>query len=348
MNGDLAHGGAIDLMRQRFPDAPTPWIDLSTGVNPCPYPHAQVTAAAIAHLPTEAMMDVCRQAMSKAFGAPEESIVLGPGSELLIRLLPTVLAPRTVAILTPSYGDHVRVWRAAGAELIKTDKPLAYADRAEAIVVCNPNNPDGRVFAPNDLEEARARLAARNGWLIIDEAYADLTPELSLAASGGKDGLIVLRSFGKFYGLAGVRLGAVLAPTSVRESITGRLGVWPISGAALEIGARAYGDADWRFDTRRKLQATRARLDQVFCQNEIEVVGGTDLFRFVETDDAHRLWAHLAQHGVYVRRFDWTDRHLRFGLPPDKYAEDRLAAASAIAFNALKGMRPTTAPGGGL
>ncbi|MEO0400697.1 MAG: threonine-phosphate decarboxylase CobD [Pseudomonadota bacterium] len=327
---DLLHGGAIDLMRQRFPDAPTPWIDLSTGINPRPFPHADVSTAAIAHLPTKAIMDACRHAMSDAINAPEESIVLAPGSELLIRILPSVLALRTVSVLTPSYGDHARVWRMAGATLIETDDPLAYADRADAVVVCNPNNPDGRSFTQDDLDAARMRLASRNGWLIVDEAYADLTPDLSLANAGGKDGLIILRSFGKFYGLAGLRLGAVLAPPAVRSSIATRLGVWPISGAALEIGTRAYNDNNWRNDARRKLQTMRTRLDRIFSNDNTEVVGGTDLFRFVRFKDAHAVWMRLAKQGVYVRRFDWSTHHLRFGLPYDKYSEDRLSKALSL------------------
>ncbi|MEM9170742.1 MAG: threonine-phosphate decarboxylase CobD [Pseudomonadota bacterium] len=330
MSDDLLHGGAVDAMRRRFPDAPTPWIDLSTGVNPFAYPHRAVGDAALRPLPTHAATIACRRAMAAAFGAPEDSLLLAPGSELLIRLLPTVIAPQSVAVLQPTYGDHVDVWRAHGADVMERAGVLDCADGADAVVVCNPNNPDGRIFAVEEIERARARLAARGGWLIVDEAYADLRPEHSIARRGGADGLITLRSFGKFYGLAGVRLGALLAPAPIRTRMAERLGVWAASGPALEIGARAYADNDWRARMRRRLAAERARRDETLARAGAPAIGGTDLFRFVEVDDAYAVWETLARRGVYTRRFAWTRRHLRVGLPPDEEAYARFAAALTL------------------
>ncbi|MGE0181743.1 MAG: threonine-phosphate decarboxylase CobD [Parvularculaceae bacterium] len=327
MSGDLLHGGALDRMRTAFPDAPEPWIDLSTGINPWPYPDTSVTPASLHHLPTNAASLACRKAMTKAFGAPEESLLIAPGSEILIRLLPTVISLRKISLLSPTYGDHANVWRGAGVKIINTADPLAFADEVDAVVICNPNNPDGRTFSPDALDAARRRLAARGGWLIVDEAYCDLDPSLSVASLGGAEGLLILRSFGKFYGLAGLRLGAIIAPESLRSHIAARLGVWPASGPALEIGARAYADHAWRLSTRKHLGAASRRLDGALVAGGLTVVGGTDLFRFVEAEDAHSLWERLARAGLYVRRFDWSARHLRIGLPPDASAQDRLAAA---------------------
>ncbi|MEM0929663.1 MAG: threonine-phosphate decarboxylase CobD [Pseudomonadota bacterium] len=327
MDSDLIHGGALDLMRQRFKDAPAPWIDLSTGISPFPYPHTDISHAALRDLPTQAMVDSCRAAMAKAFCASQESIVLAPGSELLIRLLPRVINLKTLAVLTPSYGDHKQVWAAAGCDVIDAADPLTYADDVDAVVVCNPNNPDGRVFSPNELEAARSRLAAHGGWLIIDEAYADLEPRRSLARSGGQEGLIILRSLGKFYGLAGLRLGAALMPPSVRTVMREQLGTWPVAGPALEIGIRVYNDSDWSNEARLQLAAARRRLDAILERCGIPICGGTDLFRLIEVADAYRLWEILAQHGIYVRRFDWSRAHLRIGLPAEEQAEMRLEHA---------------------
>ncbi len=326
MMQDGQHGGALDLMRAAFPSAPEPWIDLSTGINPWSYPFRDIPDAAYRHLPVRDAYDSCRSAMAKALRAPAESLLLAPGSELLIRLLPKVINPRRAAILTPMYGDHVEAWRRARCDIIETEDPLGLADQVDAVVVCNPNNPDGRRFAPDSLLRTAERLARRGGWLIVDEAYADLDPSLSLAPHGGKDGLIVLRSFGKFYGLAGVRLGALLAPEALRSEMQHLLGVWPVSGPALHIGKQACRDEAWQREMRSRLADARVRLDRILHAAGLKVVGGTDLFRLVETENATRLWEHLAHHGIYVRRFDWSDRLVRIGLPETDAAETRLSA----------------------
>lgn len=330
MNEDLLHGGALDRMSMAFPDVPLPWIDLSTGINPWPYPLTNIPTAAYQHLPTRQDWHACRAAMAHAWGVPTKHLIMAPGSELLIRLLPTVLSPRRIVIQSPTYGDHARVWRTAGCKTVELEEPLAEAGHADAIIVCNPNNPDGHIFSTDELEQARKRQAARNGWLIVDEAYADLVPMHSLTPQGGSDNLIILRSFGKFFGLAGVRLGAMIGPEPVLSLMSGRLGVWPVSGPALCIGQQAYRDQVWQQATRDRLSAARRRLDRILIQAGLSPAGGCDLFRLVETPDATDLWRRLAQRGVYVRRFDWSDRLLRIGLPRDAEAESRLAEALSL------------------
>ena len=327
MTQDLLHGGALDRMRAAFPDAPEPWIDLSTGINPWAYPIGAIPNASFRHLPTHDAYEACRHAIAGSLQAPSESLVLAPGSELLIRLLPVLISPKTIAILSPTYGDHVAAWRRADIEVIETSDPLHIGGQVDAIVICNPNNPDGRHFEPDVLLKTAANLADRGGWLIVDEAYADLEPGLSLAPSGGTDGLIILRSFGKFFGLAGLRLGAVLAPEPVRAAMRNLLGIWPVSGPALHIGAQACNDQAWQDGTRHKLAEARWRLDTILRSRDIKVVGGTDLFRLVETDNASAFWEKLARAGIYVRRFAWNDRLVRIGFPENAEAEDRLVAA---------------------
>ena len=243
--------------------------------------------------------------MAAAFGAPTACVLPVPGSELLIRLLPLLLRPRPgtrVAITQPSFADHAEVWRAAGGRVVEASDPLDGLATADLIVLCNPNNPDGRVWKPDRLEAARAALAAKGGWLIVDEAYADLRPELSMAASGGRPGLILLRSFGKFFGLPGLRLGALLAPPDTVETARACLGVWSVSGPALAAGAQAYRDAGWQRATRQRLATARARLDAVLNAAGLRVAGGTDLFRFVEVDAAGRVWRGLAERGDLCSR----------------------------------------------
>ncbi|MEL8056833.1 MAG: aminotransferase class I/II-fold pyridoxal phosphate-dependent enzyme, partial [Pseudomonadota bacterium] len=265
-----------------------------------------------------------------AIGTNPTALLLSPGSELLIRLLPDIIAPRSVTILSPTYGDHAEVWKRSRADIVETSDPLAFAETADAIVLTHPNNPDGRYFDLGELNAVRKTLADRSGWLIIDEAYADLLPEQSMAKRGGMEGLIILRSFGKVFGLAGVRLGALIAPEPIIARMKDRLGVWPISGTALTVGARAYTDTAWQQQTRERLKAAAERLDTILIEAGLSPTGGTSLYRFVETPDAYALFDHLAQAGIYIRRFDWSRRHVRMGLPLDADAESRLAAALSL------------------
>ncbi len=330
MTRDLLHGGSLDHMRKTFPNAVQPWIDLSTGINPWPWPAEAIHGEVINRLPTAEAFDAAQRAMAAAFGAHPTSLLPGPGSELLIRLLPTLIQPQKIAILSRTYSDHKNIWAAQGCDIVETDDPLSYADRTDAVVLCNPNNPDGRSFAPAAVDAARSILAARNGWLIIDEAYADLEPAKSVAPYGGAEGLIILRSMGKFYGLAGLRMGAMIAPPDILDRLAQRLGVWSISGPALKIASDAYRDVVWREEIRKRLRKARARLDTLLSESGLTICGGTDLFAFVDTDDAPAHWSQLAQQGIYVRRFEWTKRHLRIGLPPDETSESRLAAALSL------------------
>nr|WP_070958717.1 threonine-phosphate decarboxylase CobD [Hyphomonas sp. Mor2] len=330
MRHDWEHGGAIDRMQAQFPNAPLPWIDLSTGINPWPYRGPGYGADIYDQLPTQRAYLECRDAMANAIQAPPESLILAPGSEAIIRALPHHVSLKRVAILNPTYGDHEQAWSRAGCDVIEVTDPLALADEVDAVIVCNPNNPDGKQFAREALLSARARLNAHGGWLIIDEAYCDLYPELSLAAHGGQDGLIILRSFGKFYGLPGLRLGAALAPEDLCRRLTEQFGAWPVSSAALHIGTKAYRDQAWQTHTRTELRLAREMLDQVFRSNGLEILGGTDLFGFIRVEDATALWRRLAESGLYVRRFDALPHALRIGLPADEIQLVRVNEALSL------------------
>ncbi|MEM1434653.1 MAG: threonine-phosphate decarboxylase CobD [Pseudomonadota bacterium] len=330
MSIDLGHGGALDQIAARFPGARTPWVDLSTGINPWPWPVPQLDPAALHRLPTQGDSDRCSAAMLAALSAPSEALLLVPGTEIAIRLLPHCLDARRIAVLAPSYRDHAESWQSAGADVIETRDPLTFADTADVVIVCNPNNPDGRRFRREDLIDAWTALRARGRWLIVDEAFADLEPQHSLAPLTGGPGLVLLRSSGKFFGLAGLRLGALLGPPSLTAVMRQLLGVWRVSTLALTIGAGAYADLEWQGQTRERLAEARVQLDQALQEQGVRSVGGTDLFRFVEVKDAHGTWNRLCNQGVYTRRFSWTDRHLRIGLPADQTALHRLRTALSL------------------
>lgn len=331
MDDLLLHGGALDHMQQAFPEAPRPLVDLSTGINPWSYPVGAMPRHLLRDLPTAALRDACGSAMAAAFGADPRALLVVPGSELAIRLLPSLLPDvRRVAVLAPGYGDHAAAWESAGRAVTPLSDPLDPPAECDAIVLSNPNNPDGRHWSATELTTLHRRLAGDNRWLIVDEAYAECAPQGSVAHLASAPGLIVLRSFGKFYGLAGLRLGALLGPPDVLASAATLLGCWPVSGPALSVGAAAYADVAWRDAMRTRLATAATALDQILAAGGCVPMGGSPLFRYVAVTDAARVWEGLARAGIYVRRFAWSDRHLRIGIPSEDAEMDRLSRALAV------------------
>ncbi|MGP9820071.1 threonine-phosphate decarboxylase CobD [Salinarimonas sp. NSM] len=323
--GPIGHGGDLGAARALFPHAPEPSIDLSTGINPIAYPLPALPASAFARLPEPAEHAALEAAAARAYGVSDPAcVVAAPGTQVLISLLPFVSPAREVAIVTPTYGEHAQAWRAAGARVRAVAAP-EQGERADVVVVVNPNNPDGRTWPAAALRARAADLAGRGGMLVVDEAFADLEPVESLGADLPVHA-IVLRSFGKTYGLAGIRLGFALARAPLAARLRAALGPWSVSGPALSIGRAALSDECWHAETRRARAADAARLDALlapWCEGPVR---GTSLFRTIETDAAPALFRRLGEAGIWVRRFADDERRLRFGLPAGEGAWARLEA----------------------
>ncbi len=325
------HGGSLGRARRLFPLAPEPWIDLSTGINPHSYPLFDFPATAFTRLPEPGREKALRAAAAAAYGAPSPALVVAaPGTQILLPLVMGEVAPGRTAVLGPTYAEHARAAALVGHRVEETSDFNDLYD-ADVAVAVNPNNPDGRLAGREALLELADRLGRRGGLLVVDEAFMDVGPAgASLAPDTGRPGLVVLRSFGKFFGLAGVRLGFALAEETVAARLAARLGPWAVSGPALEIGLKALSDGDWQQATRSKLATEAARLDRLLDRFGLAATGGTDLYRFVETIEAPRLFDVLGSAGVLVRNFSWSERALRFGLPGDEAAWSRLEQALAV------------------
>ena len=326
-----AHGGDVTAAARRFGRAEADWLDLSTGINPVPYPVPDLPAECWSRLPQAGALAALRQAAKAAYGAASpDMIAAAPGTQALLQILPALLAARRVAVLGPTYAEHAACWRAAGAE-VETVAQLPPPDRT--LVVVNPNNPDGREVAPQALRDWAAAARAGGHFLIVDEAFADVCPGLSLVPEDMPKNAIVLRSFGKFYGLAGLRLGFALAAPDLVLRIEAALGPWAVSGPALEIGARALSDGVWAAAARRRLAEDAGRLRRMLADRlgpgGGTVAGGTDLFVLFDYPAAPDLCEHLSRAGILVRAFDFDPRLLRFGLPGEAAAWARLDGALA-------------------
>lgn len=323
----VEHGGSLARAEALFPLAPRPFVDLSTGINPHAYPLFELPASALTRLPEPSRIaDLCLAA-ARSYGAKANEIVAAPGTQALLPLVAGLCAAGTAAILGPTYKEHEQAAAVAGHEVREARSFDALAE-ADLAVVVNPNNPDGRIIKRSDLLALAAHMRAKSGLLVVDEAFMDVSPRMeSVADAVEQGGLVVLRSFGKFFGLAGVRLGFAISTPSAVARIAARLGPWAVAGPALEYGLRAYADKAWQETMRVRLAQDVARLDSCFSRFGIEIAGGTSLFRYIVIDSAAGLHRHLGERGILLRAFSDRPRALRCGLPGNEPAWQRLEEA---------------------
>jgi cobalamin biosynthetic protein CobC len=318
--GTLAHGGDLGAARKLFPGAPEPFIDLSTGINPFPYPLPPLDPAVFARLPEPSAVARLAAIAAAAYGAPSPAhVVVAPGVQILLPLVAALVPPGRAVVLEPTYAEHARAAALVGHQVCGD-----VLTGANLVVIVNPNNPDGRRFG----SKALLRLAddVAPSLLVVDEAFMDAGPsDASLAPHVTRRNVVVLRSFGKFFGLAGVRLGFALAPLDIAARLRAMLGPWAVSGPALAIGATALADAAWIAQTHKRLDLATQRLDWLLAAAGLDLVGGTSLFRLVRTPAAPELFGRLGRAGLFVRRFADQPEWLRFGLPGDEMAWQRLA-----------------------
>lgn len=317
------HGGNLDLAQRRFGGRAEDWIDLSTGINRLPYPVGEVSARAWSALPSRAEIDVLHQAARHAYRTSAPVVAMG-GAQAAIQLLPQLAAPGCARILAPTYNEYAGVLSAAGwdVEEVRELDALAGADLA---IVVNPNNPDGRRHMPKDL----LALLPRVGRLVIDESFADADPQLSLASEADRPGLLVLRSFGKFYGLAGLRLGFAIGHAADIGRLAAISGPWPVSGAAIAIGCQALRDDAWAEATSARLARDCVRLDAMVLSQDWRLIGGTPLFRLFQTPHALAAQERLACGQIWSRVFAQEPTWLRLGLPGSEAEWARLAEVLA-------------------
>jgi cobalamin biosynthetic protein CobC len=325
----IAHGGDLEAARRRFPDAPEPWIDLSTGINPISYPLPPLAPDVWGRLPQTDELRRLEEVAARTYrAAPGAEVIAAPGTQALIEWLPRLFQARRVAILETTYGEHESTWRTCGAVVENVRRLTALAD-AEVGILVNPNNPDGRLIAPGDLAPIAQHFAANGGLLVIDEAFMDVAPDQSFAPHLPERGSIVLRSFGKIFGLAGLRLGFAIAGCEFATRLRDALGPWPVSGPAIRIGCQALGDEPWLRRATERLSHDAVRLDDLLASAGFRVRGGTRLFRLAAHPEARGWFGRLGRAGILVRVFDERPDELRFGLPGSDEAWTRLSAVLA-------------------
>lgn len=317
----LEHGGGILAAARRYGIPMSDWLDLSTGLNPHGWPVPELPANAWQRLPeTE---DGLEQAAADYYG----SALLLPvaGSQPAIQTLPLLRAPGSVGMLTLSYAEHAYAWERRGHQVKRyaPDALDAAVESLDVVLLCNPNNPTGWRFSPAQLDGWRQRLAAHGGWLVVDEAFMDCTPEHSMLSRIGTPGLIVLRSVGKFFGLAGARAGFVFAWPELLDALQEELGPWTVSGPARAAVRLALQDVTWQQQTRTRLSAGGVRLAKLLGTHGLESDGGCALFQWLAGPHSQHLHTFLAKRGILTRYFAEPES-IRFGLPANEADWQRL------------------------
>lgn len=319
----LEHGGKIAQAAQRYGIPAQEWLDLSTGINPNGWPVPALPAELWRRLPEDD--DGLIEAARHYYGAPY--LLAVAGSQAAIQALPALRKHSRIGMLHPTYSEHAHAWgKHHAVQPLRADEIIGALDQLDVLLLCNPNNPTGEQFAPEQLLAWHARLAARGGWLVVDEAFIDGTPELSIAPHTSKQGLIVLRSLGKFFGLAGARVGFVAAWPALLAQMQDMLGPWTINTPARAIARLALQDNAWQLAAREQLQRDVLRLSLLLTRHLLTPNGGTALFQWVRTPRAAVLHEALARQGILTRLFD-APASLRFGLPGNENEWNRLEHA---------------------
>ena len=321
----LEHGGNLYSAAQQYDIPLSDWLDLSTGINPNGWP-----------VPTSLPTDIWSQLPQYNDGLIAaaqdyyqcESLIAVAGSQAAIQALPYLREKSRVGIIAPAYAEHAYAWQQAGHEVIPLDiDSISNAiTQLDVLLIINPNNPSAQQFSSEQLLSWHQQLVAQNGWLIIDEAFIDSSHEHSLATHCPTNGLIVLRSLGKFFGLAGLRVGFVLAESDLLTQLANRLGPWPIAHASRYIAQLALQDTTWQQQCRHELRDQGKRLQQLLTSVGLKPHGSCALFQWVKNDKADLVHQNLAQHGILTRVFK-TPASLRFGLPKTENDWQRLQAA---------------------
>ncbi|GHB36051.1 threonine-phosphate decarboxylase [Pseudovibrio japonicus] len=335
----MQHGGDLSKAIAAFGGTESDWMDLSTGINPVAYPAAEhITARGLTDLPGERAENALIEAARQAYNlSPNSAIAAAPGTQAIITALPYLLGANcSISIIGPTYSSHEESWKGAGATVQCISKEQAHEATTDHLLLVNPNNPDGHIFTREELLKLAAIKQQNGGYLIVDEAFMDLYPQASIIPQIKDLPILVLRSFGKFFGLAGLRLGFLVGPKEVTEKLQNQFGSWAVSGPALDVGRAALADLNWQTEMRSSLKSEMGLFSTLLKDQNISIVGQTDLYILIEHPLAHPLHNALAKERIWTRVFDFSENWMRLGLPAADSDRQRFAKSFKDALQTVE------------
>ncbi|NQY27371.1 MAG: threonine-phosphate decarboxylase [Piscirickettsiaceae bacterium] len=318
----LEHGGRLNQVARQYGIAVADFMDLSTGINPNGWPVPQDLPSDLwSRLPQDddGLIAVARDYYQC------DSLLAVAGSQAAIQMLPLLRSHSKVGVLSPAYAEHEHAWTKAGHEIVTVDADCIsdQLSQFDVLILINPNNPTGQCFSPQQLLDWHQQLARTGGWLIVDEAFIDTDATQSLSQHCPRYGLIVLRSVGKFFGLAGLRTGFVFAENRILTALSEQLGPWPIASVSRYVTQLALADKAWQTDAKVQLKQQSQRLATLLTCSGLTPSGSSSLFQWIKSRDAESLHQQLAQQGIFTRLF-LQPQSLRFGLPKSEQDWQRL------------------------
>ncbi len=324
----IDHGGALDRAMKLYGGTPEEWLDLSTGINPVAYKMPPLPPSLWARLPDKKLTDDTLRAARLYYGVPEGAGgVVGPGSQALIQIYPALVEAKVAEVLSPTYEEHASNLARLGWQVEAVQDFSDIGERTSVTVAVNPNNPDGKRITNDEIERVAALLASRGGFLVVDEAFSDTEDGVSVAHLAGTEGLLILKSFGKFFGLAGIRIGFAFGPKSLTNKLSAMLGPWAVAGTAMEIARKAYGDTEGIIELKARIAESRKGLSEVLAECGLTEIGGTALFALIEHPEAAQLHEGLAKQHILTRKFAHSPTWLRIGLAAHEVEYWRLSNA---------------------
>lgn len=310
----IFHGGGLDVAVEKYGGEKSDWLDLSTGINPNPYPVYGVDPMAWHRLPDTNAMAILTNAARNYYKIDDNiELCAANGTQAIIDVLPIVFACKRVGIVSPTYNEHAYVWKKSGSKVIEIMRGEPLPNDLDALVVVNPNNPDGSIFEKSELFEFSKNLKKSNGIMIVDEAFCDTMPENSIVHDLPEN-VIVLKSFGKFFGLAGLRLGFAIASPMLLKNVKTHIGIWSVSGPALQIGARAFSDSNWINYAITTLKVLSKKQADLLQGAGLKIEGVNPLFIYVSHEKATHIHDLLAERQILIRPFLYDNAKLRIGI----------------------------------
>lgn len=306
------HGGNLDEAAQAYGFEPGMMHDLSTGIAPMSYQMPLPASDAYQALPLASDMEALCKVARACYRVPDAaSLCVGGGSQALLAALPYLFASCLVWCPEPTYNEHHYRWEKASHQV---DGGLSCPQEAKIIILGQPNNPTGRLWQADEIARYLAHVKQCDGLLIIDEAFVDIMPEHSSCQIAGDEALVILRSVGKFYGLAGLRVGFAIGGANFIARLQDEIGPWPVSQPALLVAKTALADKDWQARHLAKLQEICDWQSDVLAKAGFEIITSMALFITIRHKRMAAFHHHLASHGYWTRIYQNDKQMMRLGL----------------------------------